>query len=253
MVDYTDITERKLAQEALEKNLSQRAESIKILESVSYTIAHDLRSPVRAIKTFAGALIEGVPSSETGKEYPQKIYQAAERMTQLIDGLLQYSQLAHQTVPIGVVNLNALVGEILAEMEEEIQKANAEIQVSEPLPMLRGNETLIGQIVCNLIGNALKFVARGVTPKILIRAEPGDSKVRLWVQDNGIGIETKFQEKIFGVFERLHSTDEFPGTGVGLAIIKSAADRMGGTVGVESELGKGSKFWIELPAANAGE
>src|SRR5688572_12170723 len=141
-------------------------------------------------------------------------HQAAERMTQLIDGLLDYSQLAYQTVPMGVVNLNTLVGGILEELEQEIQKANAEIRISEPLPMVSGNETLIGQIVSNLLCNALKFVAPGVTPKIRVSSEIRDSKVRLWVQDNGIGIEPQYQEQIFGVFQRLHSTDEFPGTGV---------------------------------------
>ena len=249
LTSYTDISERRLAQAALEES----TETIKLLESLSYTIAHDLRSPIRAIKAFAGALTEDVPLGETGKAYTEKIHQAAERMTQLIDGLLGFSQLAHQTVPVGVVNLSTLMGEIVGELEKEIQKANAEVQVREPLPMVTGNKTLIGQIVSNLLGNALKFVAPGVVPGVLIRAEMREAKVRLWVEDNGIGVAPQYQEKIFGVFQRLHSTEEFPGTGVGLAIVRRAVERMGGKAGVESEPGKGSKFWIELPAAKTDE
>lgn len=247
LTSYTDITDRKRKEAALKETVRERTEMVTALESLSYTITHDLRAPIRAIKGFSDALMEEVPLDETGKEFAQRIHEAAERMGQLVDDLLKYSRLSHGAVPIGVVNLKTEVGKILAELEKEIQKAGAEIQVREPLPMVYGNETLIAQVVSNLLGNALKFVPPGVTPKILVRAEIRDSKVRLWVEDNGIGIAQEFQEKIFGVFQRLHTTDEFPGTGVGLAIIKRAVERMGGSVGVESELNQGSKFWIELP------
>jgi signal transduction histidine kinase len=113
-----------------------------------------------------------------------------------------------------------------------------------------GNSALLTQVFSNLLGNALKFVPPERDPQVNIRAEKFDGRVRVWVEDNGIGIEAGQQEKIFGLFQRLHRPDRFAGTGVGLAIVRKAIQRMGGSVGVESEPGAGCRFWIELPAAN---
>jgi PAS domain S-box-containing protein len=253
LTSYTDITVRKEAEEALKKTLEERTEMIHALESLNYTLAHDLRAPIRAIRGFSEALSDNGLSGEEGKEYAERIQQAGERMSQLLDNLLQYSRLSSQTVPLGPVDLGPKLGTIVAELSREIQAANAQIQVHEPLPVVCGNATLIEQVLSNLVSNALKFVRPGVKPAILLRAETRGSMVRLWVEDNGIGIAPQYQHELFGVFQRLHSADEFPGTGVGLAIVKRAVERMGGSVGVESELGKGSKFWIELAKANAGE
>lgn len=251
LTSYTDISDRKRAEEALETILKERTETINTLESLSSTIAHDLRAPIRAINGFTAALLKQVPLGDTGKAYAEHIQRAAERMAHLLDDLLQYSRLAYQAVPMGPVNLQTQVDRILEEMGQQIQSTHAEVKVSAPLPVVWGNPTLTGQVLSNLFGNALKFVAPGVTPKVLLRAESRGSFVRLWVEDNGIGIAPEYQDSIFGIFERLHSVDEFPGTGLGLAIIKRALERMGGSVGVESELGKGSRFWIELSQSPA--
>jgi signal transduction histidine kinase len=105
----------------------------------------------------------------------------------------------------------------------------------------------LGQVFSNLLSNAMKFVAPGVPPRVRVRSNDLGDRVRLWVEDNGIGIPPEYLARIFGVFERLHKQEEYPGTGIGLAIVRKAIDRMGGSTGVESEPGKGSKFWIELP------
>jgi signal transduction histidine kinase len=137
-------------------------------------------------------------------------------------------------------------------MNLKMQESNASVVVEKPIPEVLGNRTILSQIVSNLLSNAVKFVAPGIKPKIKIRAEYYDNSVRLWVEDNGIGIEPEYQQRIFRLFERLHSAEEYPGTGIGLAIVAKGAERMGGKTGVESAPGKGSRFWVELPMVNNG-
>ena len=119
--------------------------------------------------------------------------------------------------------------------------------MKKPLPTVAAHPATLGQVVANLIANALKFAAPGVSPMIDIWAEQRDANVRLWVEDNGIGIEPEYQERIFQVFERLHGVESYPGTGIGLAIVRKGVERMGGTAGVESVPGQGSRFWVTLP------
>jgi signal transduction histidine kinase len=119
--------------------------------------------------------------------------------------------------------------------------------VEAPLPEVTGHAGTLETILANLVSNALKFVQDSVPPRVRIRAEEGAERVRLWVEDNGIGIEPQYQDRIFRVFERLHGTERYPGTGIGLAIVRKGAERMGGTVGLESQAGQGSRFWVDLP------
>ncbi|MCD6051107.1 MAG: multi-sensor signal transduction histidine kinase [Verrucomicrobia bacterium] len=262
---FTNITARKRIEEALRKakdalnqhagNLEQEVAeqtaelrtAMDSLESLTYTMAHDLSAPIRAMRMLTTALVEDVPLDETGKDYAQRINKAAERMAELINDLLDYGELTHLEFPLMTVDLEAQVKGGLKDLEEDIQRTGARVQMQGPWPVVTANETLLEQAVANLLGNALKFVAPGVRPVIRVRAETQGPMVRLWVEDNGIGIAPEHQDKIFGVFQRLHTTEKFPGTGVGLAIVKRAAERMGGSMGVESEPGKGSRFWIELP------
>jgi PAS domain S-box-containing protein len=234
-------------EEAVDERTAELGRSIKSLEDLNYTMAHDLRAPIRAMKAFSTALLEDVPLDRTGKEYAERIDRAADRMDELVNDLLEYGELTHREFSIGPVALKAQIEKALAQLADEIQRARAEIQVQEPLPTILGNERLISQVLTNLLSNALKFVTPGVLPKVFVHAEIRDSMARLWIDDNGIGVPGIYKEKIFGVFQRLHTTEEFPGTGVGLAIVRRAAERMGGTVGVESAPREGSKFWIELP------
>ncbi|MGN6642752.1 MAG: sensor histidine kinase, partial [Verrucomicrobiota bacterium] len=147
-------------------------------------------------------------------------------------------------------SLTSQLDAVLEELAPEIDDGRARVEVQRPLPTVKGNSHIIYQILLNLIGNALKFVPQGRTPDVRIRAERMPAAVRLWVEDNGIGISPEYQQRIFRVFERLHSQNEYPGTGMGLAIVQKGVERMNGRAGVESEPGAGSRFWIELPASD---
>jgi signal transduction histidine kinase len=229
-------------------------EAIKELENFTYSIAHDLRAPLRGMAGFADLLIaEQAPKLDPeGQEFLGRIKESASRMDRLICDLLTYSRLARSDIDLDTVDLEALLDGILEEMAQELRARKADVDVRRPLPAVRGNRVTLSQALTNLVSNAVKFVAPGVEPRVTVRAEPKEKSVRLWVEDNGIGIPCEHHDRIFGVFQRLQQEESFPGTGIGLAIVKRATERMGGAVGVESEPGKGSRFWIELPAAGGG-
>lgn len=262
-----DVTERRNAERALsaahaqirasaadlERKVIERTaelhESVESLELLTYTMAHDLRTPIRAMQGFAAALREDVPMDETGRMYAVRIAEAADRMSQLVNDLLDYARLAHLAIPLEPVELKPTLEKVVALWDDKIKSSHAEITVEEPLPAVSGNEVFLSHVMNNLLGNALKFVAPGAAPRIFIHAEAHNSTVRLWFEDNGIGIAPEYHERIFGIFQRLHATGEYPGTGLGLAFVKRAVERMSGHLGLESEPGKGSRFWIEFPRA----
>ncbi len=267
--NFRDISERKRAeaelQEArdclrryadeLEERVAQRTarleESLRSLEGILYYVTHDLRAPLRAIHGFTSLLVAqcGGGSNPAAREYGAQISTAAARMDDLIQDLLGYGRLGYLELPAQNVDLKASLGAVLGRMAQEIESKGAEISVAEPLPPVRVHPGTLEQMLTNLIENALKFVAPGVAPRVSVFAEQKAGKVRVSVQDNGIGIPAEYQEKIFQAFERLHDTGTYPGTGIGLAIVRKAAERMGGRVGVDSNPGAGSRFWMELPAA----
>jgi signal transduction histidine kinase len=150
---------------------------------------------------------------------------------------------------LGRVALADAVDEAIRSREDELRMHQAQVSVDGALPDILGHREAIVQVLSQLLSNAAKFVAPGVTPRIRIRAERNGARVRLWVEDNGIGIDPQYHDRVFGVFERLHKQEEYPGTGIGLAIVRKCMERMGGRAAVESEIGKGSRFWIEAPAA----
>jgi signal transduction histidine kinase len=144
------------------------------------------------------------------------------------------------------VGLEAAVDKALSDLSHELSEKNARVDVVRPLPRVRANALPLGLALQNLIANAAKFVPAATAPVIRIRAEEAPGVVRLWVEDNGIGIASEHQDRIFGVFERLHTAEAYPGTGIGLAIVRKAMERMHGRVGLESEPGKGSRFFLEF-------
>jgi signal transduction histidine kinase len=168
-------------------------------------------------------------------------------------------------MPPTAVNLDALVTEIVSLREREIEQSKARIEVKSPLGAVTAHLPTVQQILANLIDNGLKFVSKDKQPHLSIWTEPvatnghaskadhtsDGSALRIWVEDNGIGIEKEFHEKIFGLFERLHPSHAFPGTGLGLAIVRKGVERMGGRVGLESQPDNGTRFWVELPADGA--
>jgi signal transduction histidine kinase len=224
-------------------------ESNNQLEEFCRTLAHDLRAPLRSMQGFAYLLLEenGRQLDATGRDYAQRIATSSERMGELILDLLEYSQISRAEYRLEKIDLTRLVQSILERSADEIETVHGVITQKTPLPGVMGDRGTLENALINLISNALKFRDPQTPPRVQIWAEAGAERVRLWVEDNGIGIAPEYQERIFGVFERLHKNDAYPGTGIGLAMVKKAVERMGGGVGVESTLGKGSRFWIELP------
>jgi PAS domain S-box-containing protein len=256
-----DITERKRweaeikkAKDELELRVQERTASLnettQQLETFCYTIAHDLRSPLRAQQSFASVLLEdyGNVLGETGSEYAERIIHSAKRLDQLVHDLLTYSRMSRSEIKFAKVDPAKVVKEVLETLAERIQSSGATISVGELMPVL-AHEPTLNIVISNLVENALKFTAPGVAPQIQIRTILNKECVQLWVEDNGIGINPEHMPKIFGVFQRLHPNNVYPGTGIGLALVQKGVERMDGSVGVESEPGKGSRFWIQLPRA----
>ncbi len=263
----TDITERKAMEvalretmdqlgkvnEQLERRVKERTadleESLKSLQGLLYHVAHDLRSPLRAMHSFTDLLLDEYAHKldERGEDYAHRIVEASGKMDALIRDLLDYGRLGHQNISMVPVDLTELVARVLDGLELEIQNKRAEIQVDQPLPEVYGDARVLGWVVTNLITNALKFVPPGVIPHIHIWTTVTGETVSFNIQDNGIGIAPEHQERAFKVFERLHDgEDVYPGTGMGLAIVKKSMERLQGKVGVESSPGSGCRFWLEL-------
>jgi hypothetical protein len=242
----TEVATRKKAEEALKESNDE-------LEAFSYSVSHDLRAPVRAMQGFARVLLEdyGEKLDSSARDYLDRIVAGACRMDALIQDLLVYSRLGHTELSLGPISLTQLVNEIVRQIRPEIEAKSAEISIADDLPEVVANKMALGQAIENLITNGMKFVPDGHTPKVRVEAQTIGALVRFWVKDNGIGIPEEHHSRIFRVFERLHTADTYPGTGIGLAIVRKGVERMNGRVGLESEPGKGSRFWIELPAATA--
>lgn len=214
----------------------------------AYVVSHDLRAPLRAMQGFADALLEdyGEVLDETGREYAERVVKASLRMDELINDLLVYSRITSTDIELGTISSQGCLDKVLESLEEMLTERKTTIELTSSLPSVIGHSSTLVQILANLITNSLKFVQSEVTPKIKIGAEGSGIYHRIWVEDNGIGIDPAQHEKIFAVFERLHGTDEYPGTGIGLAIVKKGVERQEGKCGVESAPGRGSKFWIDL-------
>jgi len=220
------------------------------LQAFSYTVSHDLRAPLRSIRGLTEILLEDHPSQldSTALGYLQNIRGAVTQLDRLTNDLLSYTRISREEIQLEPVTIPDLLDQVLALLNPS---QPSEVQVSfgpQLLPVL-ATPTLLGQCLSNLLSNAAKFVAPGTKPHVSVRTESRGDRVRIWVEDNGVGIDPAYHEKIFGLFERAGNLKDHDGTGVGLAIVARASQRMGGACGVESALGSGSRFWIELPAA----
>ncbi|MDB6059562.1 MAG: multi-sensor signal transduction histidine kinase [Verrucomicrobiales bacterium] len=244
LADYTHTLEEQVAERT--EKLTQ---TVKSLEGFCYSIAHDLRTPIRAMQGYAIVLAEECALNAPAKEYTRKISDSACRMDQLVQDLLAYGRLTHEPVALSAVDVESVLDQLLSHMQDETH--DAQVSVLRPLPKVLAQPTILTQALGNLIRNALKFVKPGTMPNIYIRAEELPYSIRICIDDNGIGIDQQYHDKIFNVFERLHHPEEYPGTGIGLAIVKKGVERLGGRVGLNSMPGKGSCFWIELEKAGA--
>ena len=251
-----DITDRKKLMDELERHteeleiqVAERERANAELEAFSYSVSHDLRAPLRAIEGFASALREdyGQKLEPGADEYLQQIIKASTRMNRLVRDLLEYGRLGRIELPATRIPLLPLLHRVI---QENFSGQNVVPEVPESIAVM-GHEPTLAQIFVNLISNAIKFQQPGVPPEVRITAlHSSDGLVRISVIDNGIGIRPDHLARLFKVFERLHGIEQYPGTGIGLAIVKRGSERMGGRCGVESKAGVGSTFWVELPQAS---
>ena len=242
---------RRSLERQVEERTAQLTQVNRELDAFAYTISHDLRAPLRAMHGYTDALVEDYGSvlPEEGHRFAKRIVAAAGRMEGLIQDILTYSRLAREDVNVRPVALETTVDRVIVDAELQIREAKAAVEVARPLPDVMAHPPTLAQAAANLLSNAIKFAPPGRTPHICIRAEERDGWVRLWVEDNGIGIDPAHQERVFQPFQRLHGVESYPGTGIGLAIVRRSLERMGGRSGVISRPGEGSRFWIELRSA----
>jgi PAS domain S-box-containing protein len=254
----TDIDEQKRAQELLEKNVQERTamlrETIADLEYFSYTITHDMRAPLRAMQAFGQILQEEYSGNldATGRDYLRRITDAAARMDSLIVDALDYTKAMRKELPLGPLDPGPLVRGIV-ESYAGLQPPRAQLEIAETFPPVLANKAGLLQCLSNLLDNAVKFVEPGNIPRVRIWGEERGKAVRLWVQDNGIGIAPEQHERVFVMFQRL--SKKYDGNGIGLALVRKIVQRMHGSAGFESRAGHGSRFWVELaraPDHNAG-
>jgi len=245
-VAHAQLEDKAMHLEALVQQRAARlTETIGDLESFSYSIAHDMRAPLRSLQGFASILLADYSEKldEEGRGFLKRIAVSAGRMDKLIQDVLNYSRVVRNESPIEHIDVGQLLRDII-DTYPALSPEMATIDLEGPFPPVLGNEAMLMQIFSNLLGNAIKFMPPGVRPQIRVWAERKGAEVQIFVKDNGIGIALDQQEKIFDIFQQVEP--RFEGTGIGLAIVRKAVERMGGKVGVKSAIGQGSTFWIEL-------
>ncbi|MDB6027425.1 MAG: Histidine kinase [Verrucomicrobiales bacterium] len=242
----------KIEAEVLERTAELKA-SNKQMETFCYSMSHDLRAPLRGIRAFSQILAEdhGENLNEQARDCVKRIGDAATRMDILVLDLLQYSRVSTLKFSPEPVSLSRITNEVIRLLSMEIQDQKATVTTDSDLGIVLGHEATLIQVMLNLVGNALKHGKLGVTPVLHIRSESRANHIRIFVQDNGIGIAPEYQQKIFEIFERIPTPGRNTGTGVGLAIVAKSMERLSGTFGVESTPGTGSTFWFELPAVTS--
>lgn len=259
---YAELSEARAAlrlhADNLESEVRQRTARLEEvnteLEAFTYSASHDLRVPLRHVRGYAEAMLDETssPLSADHRVTLRRILSCVERMDALIIDLLAYSRLSRDQITLEPLSLDQAVLDVLADQRATIDASRAVVDVRSPLPRVLADSIGLRQVLSNLANNALKFVAPGTSPRVVIRAEPRGARVRLWIEDNGIGIEPKYHEDIFVLFRRLHGAKIYAGTGIGLSLVRKGMARMGGDCGVESAPGKGSRFWLEFQSASIG-
>jgi PAS domain S-box-containing protein len=241
-----------LEQEVADRTTSLR-ESLREMESFTYSVAHDLRAPIRFLGGYARALVEdhGHALPQEAQVFVDRIKRSVHKMDELTRDLLRYSHISKEALRMLPVDVEPLAREIIQD-QPVLSRPNVVTFQGENIPVL-ASPVLLRQCLQNLLDNAAKFIPPSVPPSVVVRTElrsatdvDGRHRVRIWVEDNGIGIAPEFRDKVFGIFERVCDPRQYDGTGIGLAIVAKAMHRMNGSFGVESEPGEGSRFWLEL-------
>ena len=237
------LTELRAHAEELEARVAERTAKLQDtneqLQAFASSVSHDIRAPLRAMRGMAAALIEdhaGEMAPEA-RQLADRIVGAGARMDRFISDLLAYSRLSRDEIKLGSVDLDRVVRTAINQLAATVQESHASITIEGTLPAARGNRTVVLQVVVNLVSNALKFVEPGTRPEIHIHAAEGSGeRIRLIVDDNGIGVDEEHRDRVFLMFERLHGGETYPGTGIGLAVVKKGMDRLGGRAGVRQPI-----------------
>jgi len=254
LVANTDITERKRTEEKLKNTLAdlensstKLAATNKELETFSYSVSHDLRSPLRSIDGFSQALLEDYQErlDDTGKDYLQRLRSASQKMGELIDGILKLSRLNRGEMHKEEIDLSALVGEISARLQENEPQRHAKFLIKKGL-VTQGDPQLLRALIENLIGNSWKFTRKCKETKIEFGTSKNGGETTYFIKDNGAGFDMTYADKLFGAFQRLHDVSEYPGTGIGLATVQRIINRHGGNIWAEGAVDKGATFYFTL-------
>ncbi|MFC2079074.1 ATP-binding protein [Candidatus Bipolaricaulota bacterium] len=249
---YIDITELKQLEESLRDKTRNLERSNEKLEEFSHVVSHDLKEPLRTVETFSGFLLEDYEDKldEEGVDYLNTLKRTSARMRQLINDLLSLASIHMDTKSFERINTQRMLEEIREDLEIRLRGVN--LQVSGDLPPVKGSRVRIGELFSNLIVNGIKYNDKAL-PMIRVGwqkdARSNNNSATFFVEDNGIGIESRYQERVFGIFEKLNPREDYEGTGAGLAICKRIVEEHGGTIWVESEVGKGSTFYFTIPRA----
>ncbi len=238
---------------AANRQATETAEQLKMvnaeLEAFTYSVSHDLKAPLRGIDGYSRLLLEDYADrlDEDGRRFLSQIRRATNQMNQLIEDLLAYSRLERRPLSSGPINPAALVASVVAERSEEMRSRGVRLTVDVPCTTAIAEAEGVIVALRNLLDNALKFTRHVPQPEITIGGRETETSCILWVTDNGPGFDMKYHDRIFEIFQRLHRQEEYPGTGIGLAIVRKAMQRMGGRAWAESQPGKGATFYLEIP------
>jgi|GEM_PF-2596495 len=257
LIDLTERVEAEQALRTLNEELEQRvsertgqlAAANRELETFAYSVSHDLKAPLRGIDGYSALLQSdhGEQLSEEAKAFVQNIRRGAQQMNALIEDLLAYSRMERRSMEPRPVEFSPLLAMSLAEQKEAIERSGTQLEVDVPPVSVCADLDGLAQALRNLIGNAIKFSTQSQPPRVQIRGEIVGTMLRVMVRDNGIGFDMRYHERIFEIFQRLHLAEEYEGTGVGLALVRKAMERMGGRVWAESAPGAGASFYLEIP------